>query len=65
MEQPSQRYGKRNSIVFVIVSKEERHCFDPMRERLVFASCFLFLSYKYNLFVTKFKLFLRYFLYVC
>ena len=28
----------------VIVSKEERHCFDPVRERLVFANCFLILS---------------------
>ena len=33
----------RGLIPHVIVSKEERHCFDPMKERLVFASCFLFL----------------------
>ena len=28
----------------VAVSKEKRHCFDPTRERLAFASFFLFLS---------------------
>ena len=32
----------RGLIPHVIVSKEERHCFDPMKERLVFVSCFLF-----------------------
>ena len=45
-----------------MVSKEERHCFDPMRERLIFCKLFFVFKLEYNLFVTKFKLFLRYFL---
>ena len=37
-------FMKTQVLASVIVSKEVRHCFDPVRERLVFASCFLFLS---------------------
>ena len=48
----------------VIVSKKERHCFYPNVGNTCLCKLFLFLSYKYNLFVTKSKLFVRNFLYI-